>query len=580
MKIRKLPYQLLILAILFGSIPGQLSAQTPFDESYQEVAAQIVEQVHLFTDRSLYAVDENINFVANLSISGLAEENLWSSVLYVELMATTGKPVAQGKYLLTDGRTEGTLHIPSEVLTGDYYLRSYTRWMRNSGPERFSYNALKIINPFRPEVSLHSEAEGPPVTFRKDSGQKGVLECITASEVYHSGEEVSLQLKSAPVNLPDGLSCCVTVVPEGAINFLQLHHAESSAGDVQPPFRVNFLPDLGSGVSISGTVVDPDQNLVPYATLHFSLLGEVPDFFATMSDENGRFILATSAVAGEKKEFFVTPEQEEGRGLEVRIDQEYDSRTVAFPVENFQLAGDELEVARKIALQMQLSKAYLPDNTIFAKPATTVYSEGSRIPFYGTRVKRLLIDDYVRLPNLEEVFINLVPEVQFYRKRGKKRIKIVSDNNSIGVFSPLIMIDHISVFDHEGLLALSPEKIERIDLINEVYLKGNVSFGGVLAIYSRKGDMAGIDLPKGSYFFDYQSFNPPAGGSIQPPAPDTRVPDTRNTIFWSGYQLLEKGSQVEIPFTAPTSPGNYVILLRGVSRNGEVFSASSTFRVE
>jgi hypothetical protein len=299
-----------------------------------------------------------------------------------------------------------------------------------------------------------------------------------------------------------------------------------------------------------------------------------------MSDENGRFILTTSEVAGEKKEFFVTPEQEEGNGLEVRIDQEYDSRTVAFPGGRFQLADDELELARKIALHMQLSKAYMPADSAAESPAILKHSEGNRIPFYGTRVKRLLIDVYVRLPNLEEVFINLVPEVQFYRKQGKNRIRIMSDNNSIGVFSPLIMMDHISVFDHESLLVLSPERIERIDLINEVYLKGNVSFGGVLAIYSRKGDMAGIDLPKGSYFFDYQSFNPQSSTSVPPPSPDRRVPDTRNTIFWSGHLLLDKGSQMELPFRAPTVPGNYVVLIRGVSRAGEVFSASTTFRVE
>jgi len=142
------------------------------------------------------------------------------------------------------------------------------------------------------------------------------------------------------------------------------------------------------------------------------------------------------------------------------------------------------------------------------------------------------------------------------------------------------MIDHISVFDHEALLALSPEKIERVDLINEIYLKGNVAFGGVLAIHSRKGDMAGIDLPKGSYFFDYQSFNPEAS-PIEPPAlREERVPDTRNTFFWATDVRLEGDKQAVLSFQAPELQGNYVIQVRGVLPGGEAFSASSTFRVE
>jgi hypothetical protein len=213
-------------------------------------------------------------------------------------------------------------------------------------------------------------------------------------------------------------------------------------------------------------------------------------------------------------------------------------------------------------------------------PEMGEYSEGNRIPFYGTRVNRLLIDDYVRLPNLEEIFINLMPEVQFYRKQGKNRIRILSDNSSIGVYKPLIMIDHISVFDHEALLALSPEKIERIDLIDDIYLKGNVAFGGVLAIHSKNGDMAGVDLPAGSYFFDYQSFHPTASFEDALLVQDGRIPDTRNTFFWAGDLVLEQGKQIEIPFRAPSTSGNYVILVRGVSPDGEIYSATAEFSVE
>jgi hypothetical protein len=579
MNIKLLPYKPLILAILMGFAATPLSAQTPFDTGVSEEAAQINEQLYVFADRSIYAVDETLYFMADHRVSGLSGEHSWSSVLYVELIASNGKALAQGKYQLSGGRAEGSLHIPTAALTGDYYLKCYTRWMRNRGPNSFSYTPLKIINPYRSEVVALPDTETSADGFQKLAYKEGVLECSTASASYQGGQEVVLQIKGASTSYLDQLSCCVTVVPEGAIDLAGGQYTVAPM-DENEDFRVSILPDLGSNVSISGTVVGPDQEPVPYAILHFSLLGEIPDYFASMSDEHGRFVLSTPAGVGETKEFFVTSEQEEASGLEVRIDQEYDSRVLSLPAEPFQLSDAELEVARKIALNIQLSNTFMPENFILDEPLKEAYSEGDRIPFYGTRVQRLLIDDYVRLPNLEEIFINLMPEVQFYRKQGKTKIRILSENNSIGVYMPLIMIDHISVFDHEALLALSPEKIHRIDLISDIYLKGNVTFGGVLAIHSRKGDMAGIDLPLGSYFFDYETFYPARPPVDPKPVIKERVPDTRNTLLWSGNLQLQQDELLEIPFLAPSSSGSYEVLIRGVLPTGEIYAASTSFRVE
>ncbi len=579
MQMKNSPYQLLILAILIGLVTAPVLAQTPFDEELREEAKLIHEHLHVFTDRSLYAVDEIIYFVAEHRVDGLGGGNPWSSVIYVELIAPTGEALAQGKYRLSGGRAEGSLSIPTASLTGNYYLKSYTRWMRNQGPGSFTYSPLKIINPYRSEVLVSNDTENNPDSVSMLAYREGMLELSTNSQSVEEGQELMFQLKAASTLKFDRLRCCVTVVPKGSI---ALSGGQYDKGPLEEndTFRVSFLPDLGDGVSISGTVVGPQQSPVPYATLHFSLLGADPDYFACMSDEHGRFILSTPTGFNDKLEFFVTPERSDESRLEVRIDQEYDSRVPALPVEPFQLSEDEEERARRIALNTQLSNVFMPGVLSPASPEREEYSEGKRIPFYGTRVNRLLIDDYVRLPNLEEIFINLIPEVQFYRKQGKNRIRILSNNSSIDIYKPLIMIDHISVFDHEALLALSPEKIERIDLIDDIYLKGNVAFGGVLAIHSRNGDMAGVDLPEGSYFFDYQSFHPIYSFEDVPPVQDGRIPDTRNTFFWAGDLVLEEGKQLEIPFRTPGTSGNYVILVRGVSPDGEVYSATAEFSVE
>jgi hypothetical protein len=579
MRLERVTYALIFMAVLNGGPTVPALAQTPFDPGLAEEASRIREELQVFTDRQVYAVDEVIYFAAVHRVSGPTGANPWSSVLYAELIGSNGESLVRGKYRLSGGRAEGSLHIPSESMTGNYFLKCYTRWMRNTGPVSFSYIPLKIINPFRTEVAGTGEpvADGAPVPRVSYSGD--LLECRTGSDTYPFGQEAVLRLRLAPGGRADQLRCCVTVVPKGAVD-LEKGQIENDAAGSGQDFRVNILPDLGNNITISGTVVGPDQEPEPYTTLHFSLLGQHPDYFAALSDVGGKFVISTPTGEGEYKEFFVTPEQENGSGLEVRIDQEYDSRPPGFPAETFRLSEDERELARKISLNMQLSKTYTSQDPASPEVPEVTNPEGDRIPFYGTHVNRLNIDDYVMLPNLEEVFINLIPEVQFYRKQGSKRIRILSENASIGVYKPLIMIDHISVFDHEALMALSPEKIERIDLINDIYLKGSVPFGGVLAIYSRKGDMAGIDLPQGSYFFDYQAFHPDGPGVDPLPVPEERIPDTRNTLLWSADLSLQEGQELEIPFRTPSSAGSYVVLVRAVTPEGKVIAASTEFMVK
>jgi len=574
-----LPYQRFFVAILVGLAAAPMGAQSPFDPGMAEEAARIHEQLYIFTDRSVYTVDETIYFVADQVISGAPDELNWSSMLYLELIASDGEVLSHGKFSLSGGRAEGALHIPAESLTGSYYLRTYTRWMRNRGQASFSYMPLKIINPFRSELAGIPETHFPLDPPQKLNYKKGLLECSVASTDLQLSQETMLNLRIAPGAFIDQLQCCISVVPAGAIDLESGQYVNTDPGESEA-FQLNFLPDLGEDISISGTVVGPDQEAVPYTTLHFSLLGAVPDYFAAMSDAHGKFVISIPAGQGKTKEFYVTPEQQEGSGLDVRIDQEYASRPAGISTEAFSLSDEESELAAKLALNMQLSRVFTAGNLPLEEPETESYTDADSVPFYGTSVIRLLIDDYVRLPNLEETFINLMPEVQVYKKKGENRIRILSDNNSIGVYNPLIMIDNISVFDHEALLALSPEKIERIDLINDIYLKGSVPFGGILSIYSRNGDMAGIDLPTGSYFFDYESSSSEQSRMDPLPVFEERVPDTRNTILWLPELLLQKGEQVEIPFRAPANPGSYQILVRTVSPDGEVFAASSEFTVE
>jgi hypothetical protein len=181
---------------------------------------------------------------------------------------------------------------------------------------------------------------------------------------------------------------------------------------------------------------------------------------------------------------------------------------------------------------------------------------------------------------MTEVFENLLPEVNVKQRRGKPYLTIESINPSINIYPPLLLVDQIPVFDLDAFLAINPLKIKQIELVKEVFVRGNMMFGGIISLITRKGDMAGVDLPAGSYFFDYVGFHPGPDDSLPgETTPDDRIPDTRNTLLWMDDLDLSDNGSGSVQFNASTSKGEYLILVRGVSGDGNILVGEGRFEV-
>src|SRR5258706_8187525 len=115
------------------------------------VTNPIVEKVTLNTDRTLYISGEQVLFSASLTFDNRSSSDL-SQILYVDIISPDGKSISGGKFKIENLSTNGCVTIPEETITGVYYVRAYTKYMRNFGPESFSYNAIKIVNPLRNDV--------------------------------------------------------------------------------------------------------------------------------------------------------------------------------------------------------------------------------------------------------------------------------------------------------------------------------------------------------------------------------------------------------------------------------------------
>lgn len=110
------------------------------------------ERIELSTAREIYIAGESLEYRAGYFLDEQMIPKPLSKVLYVELITNTGRKIAQTKNCFFDSIVSGKLLIPGDTRSGNYYLRAYTKYMRNDSPMTYSYQEVCVVNPFSDEV--------------------------------------------------------------------------------------------------------------------------------------------------------------------------------------------------------------------------------------------------------------------------------------------------------------------------------------------------------------------------------------------------------------------------------------------
>jgi len=567
MRLNVIPYYLiLLLNLLVSNNPVKAQVANP---------AIGKENIEAYTDRNLYITGEKIRFSAVIFHTKNEPGNHFSRILYGELITPDGARINAGKYNIEDSKAEGCLIIPEDAVSGVYYLRFYTRWMRNDSPYSYLYTRLKIINPSRTEVLTGHEVIGeihaPTMKTMEKISDRGIRFKVN-KKVFHPREEVKLMIEGSAMQDPVP-TFCLAVVPAGSLN------------DSIPQFRdsISTTSDSGSsvlqyypetrGISISGRYVDEETGRpLPNARVNLSIIGD-KDIRAIRTNSSGLFYFALPGYFG-SRDIFLCGEDIPGISSSLFIDNDFCSRPVKLPSQAFHLSEAERETAYKMAVNQKLTSIF-QDDTATAK-AILKKEETS---FYGKPDEILFLDKYVDLPTLDDYFHELVGVVGIRKHEGRKMFRFNTYRAEMTIYDPLVLIDWVVVDDIERVLAMSPKGIERIELVNAPYIKGSITYGGIISFISKKNDFAGIDLPASGTFIHYQFLDDCCCSLPSDPIPEN-IPDARNTVYWDPDVKPDQDVNAIIHYFAPDTPGVYNIILRGLHSGEEKIIVIEEIRVE
>ncbi len=571
----------IIAVFIISQAQVRTNAQSLINDPVLLKSPVFKEKFQLFTDRNIYAVNEKVFFRAfNLSYPFLRTTS-WSEILYVEIISQTNTPVAQGKYLLNEHGTWGYIEIPEATPTGLYYLRAYTKWMRNFPPINYFHSHITIINPNKNELQTGNDLTVTNADSLQNYSeiQRKTIRCNTDKKIYAKRERatISISLPERNAFSPDGY--CLTVVKTGVLDTNMYRIRFPGDKNIDYPEFVNYFPETKE-LSLSGRIVtDKGKAPVTYARIHLALLGNNPGYIGTAVDKAGRFRFSLPHHTG-VQDLFITVETNNDLPVEILVDNNFSTDFIQLSQLPSFLLPKQSELTREIMFNMQVEK-------IFRQPHTNseAVEKGDSVflDFFGSPFITIKTKDYVKLPTLEEFFFELIPKVILKKKKGKRYFILIGDHSDLSVYKPLILLDHVPVIDAEIILPLSPETIDHIDIINATYIRGYIHFGGIISISSREGNMAGIDIPRNSRLFNFKTFEPQQEIEFPDYTTNTneeRIPDFRNCLFWIPNIEMDRGEKNSFDFYTSDNQGEYVVVVHGITAEGEILEGQCNFVVK
>jgi hypothetical protein len=535
--------------------------------SAQQALPEMKERVVLVTDRNLYAAGEKIHFSALVQSDNKADTT-GSTILYCELVTPEGGRVTGSKFQVDNSIAEGSLTIPDDIHSGNYFIRGYTRFMRNYGPASFPYTLVKIVNAGRKEVQLNYEAQTIRENLLNNEFKDDTdLVISTGRSWFHSRDtlHVSFGISWEEKNYKNVV---LSVVPWDSF----IENGEVTPREPRTSKEEYFYPER-TGVSLTGRVINKvTGRVLTNVRVSLSILGKGHDFMAMRTDPAGRFYFLLPGYSG-YRDVFICTEKSDSLNSAILIDNDYCSVPVSIPAPAFELSPEERESALNLAVNLQVSRHF----TYEAPARVSDEDQKNDMPFYGKPDEVLLFDKYIGLPTLEEYFNGLPTLVKVRKRHGEKYFKVLGRQTELSEFDPMVMVDMVAIDDPQKILVLDPQKIHSIEVVNSIYIKGNQIYGGIINIITKGLDFAGIDLPSSGIFINYGFLDENRNYiSAAPLISDRNIPDARNTLFWDPeFKLPGKNS---VLITAPDTPGRYVIVLTGINA-GTTFRKTAAFDV-
>jgi hypothetical protein len=585
--INKIKIQLRICFLLLSMfttlrMQAQLSASDKTDSLTSGNTELLpIEEMFLHIDRDKYISGEDIWFSIYNIDTETGKLSTRSIIVYAELLNPWNRPVIQKRLLLLVGRGEGNFALPDSLSSGTYTIRAYTNRMKNFLPDNCFMKNIDIYNPFRVSGFWRKTLTGSSSTNASDfPGENECCIVLKADTIFSRRQKVHLDLELINYDKEhQGVSeMSISVTPAEVSS---TNAAVGNKGFSGKKTLLKYLTE-SDGHYLSGIIKYRDGNVSDSSGfLYMSVQGKVAEFRYSEID-TGRHFSFLLPVDDKFRNLILQPEHA-NKNMILEIESPF---SVILPASNTirdTINESLLEVFTGLSFNYQVAKIY----GIKSKKEADLKdkTEGKKRRFYGIPEMNIFLDDYIKLPSMEEVFIELVPGVILRSKKSGYEMKIT--NPLTGIFynePPLVMIDGVIINDLAVLVNLDPEKVEKIEVVITPYLIGDLILHGIVNVITRSGDFSNVTIPEYAVILPYKIIETPPVIIFPDYSVEmyrlSRAPDLRNTLYWNPSVKTNSNGEAEIEFWTSDLPGIYTINIQGITDMSKNISLHKSFTVK
>ena len=252
----------------FGPANNEQSLKEAFWESIQTQGTALdslmvwQEQVLLHTDKDVLVPKDHLFFKAYVLTGPKQLRVSASDVLKIELLDEDGNLVDSQYHKISNGSAEGSLMIPKKAKSGKHYVRAYTRWMLNYGPENFATEEISIRDKRNNTMNTEITTEG--IGIYPEGGQiiAGLQNRVAVSIKNHHSTQMKVVDGNGGIvaNVKDygnGLGTFLFTPEDGKKYYLKLGAGKRvtlpDAGDVGYTIQLNTIGSENIVAKIAAT---------------------------------------------------------------------------------------------------------------------------------------------------------------------------------------------------------------------------------------------------------------------------------------------------------------------------------------
>jgi len=517
--------------------------------------AQDKQCLRLFSDRDFYTSGETIL----VKVFAPADEQ--SGIVHVDLLNSKGKIISGINKKISDHQADGYIYLTDSLKTGTYLLAVSNRINPN-----ITFKELFVCNRFtglaEPATVLASSGVAP----FNDKQVPVLMEGLEKN--YNTRSTAKMTLRLAPEMLSqvkDNLMVSVAETTRGvnSVTFSKVLRAKNSQMvEKEGVVLDGYLKDLASGAPFNnGCVFLSVPDSVP--VLQYFFTGEDGRFHFQLNDYHGRIPVVVQGFDPAKK-----------RLLKIIPDRR-DSLTDCLPIFEVKSVPDEIQKGVKNAMDATTLRKIFGFQEVVV-PLSLAQKE-SDYPFFGVPTETVRPSLFLDLPDFTEISRELLLGVKF---RAYNRIPTMQIFNSAtqNYFNdpPLVLLNGIPVQDLNVIKGMGSKDIDRIEICRRERFYGDLAFPGVVAIYSSK--QVNKFLPESDELIKLNLDAIQTEGSLNLPKEHVQnEPDLRKVLLWQpGIKPTET---ITLDFETSDIKGNYKVIVRGITRDGEVIYNEQFFEV-